>query len=221
MVRQVRRAGWAALLLAAAGLSCRTAPKRHEAASPPEIVPTSVAYVDSDGFDNVLEAAFVAGAPVVIVRTTHEAPDWGPRLNAWIAAWNRSGRSRGRVARGQSPVPRVDADTVRELRLLVGELLDRVEGAAQTGSAWYAEERARSRRVALLRPYNLRFHMDDDGLIQLVFFHGDRAADYPRFVQKLMRSAAPPEEGWSRTVECSRCEKGELDGRLTGRGGGK
>jgi hypothetical protein len=146
-----------------------------------------------------------------------------PRLNAWIAAWNRGGRARGRTARGQSPLPGViNGDTIREFRLLVNGLLDRVEEAAEAGSGWYAEERQRSRRIALLRPYNLRFHLDDDGLIQLVFFHGSRATDYPRFIQQLTRSTTPPNEGWSRTVECSNCaptgDAKEVEGRLTGRG---
>jgi len=227
MTRRARRTAWAAVALAAClgSVSCRTtAEKRPPEAGAPAapVVPTVIAYVDSDGFDNVLESALVNQDAAVIVRTTHDKPDWGPRLNAWIAAWNRGGRARGRVARGQAPVPRVviDGDSIREFRLLVNGLLDRVEEAAQAGSGWYAEERARSRRVALLRPYNLRFHMGDDGLIQLVFFHGRRAADYPRFVQELTRSATAPEEPWSRSVECSRCAAGagrQAEGRLTGR----
>src|SRR5262245_34808683 len=227
MGRRFRRGAWASFLLAAClgALSCRTPqrPPEPPTGARPDLVPTIIAYVDSDGFDNVLESALVNQDAAIIVRTTHDRPDWGPRLNAWIAAWNRGGRARGRVARGQGPVPRVviDADSIREFRLLVNGLLDRVEEAASAGSGWYAEERARSRRVALLRPYNLRFHLDDAGLIQLVFFHGRHAGDYPRFVQQLTRAAGPPEEEWSRSVECSRCARDDTkgaEGRLTGRG---
>src|SRR4051812_25704754 len=75
-------------------LSSSDAAKGPSAAEPPE--PTPVDYVDTDAFDRVFEAELVAGAPAILVRTEHEKPDWGPRLNAWIAAWNRGGRSRGR-----------------------------------------------------------------------------------------------------------------------------
>src|SRR5206468_887030 len=97
------------------------------------------------------------------VRTGRDRPDWGGRLNAWIAAWNAGGKGPGRTARGQAPLPGVpgvvlSGEGVRELRLLVDGLMTRVEELAKATSAWWSEERVRSRRVALLRPYNLRFH---------------------------------------------------------------
>src|SRR5262249_13899028 len=116
MSRWLRRAAWAALVLAAClgVVSCRTAPSRNESAGPTDaVVPTVIQYVDSDGFDNVLESALVNQDAAVIVRTTHDKPDWGPRLNAWIAAWNRGGRARSRTARGQAPGARGGIDGAR------------------------------------------------------------------------------------------------------------
>ena len=78
---------------------------------------------------------------------------------------------------------------MRELRLLVNGLLDRADEAAPAGSTWWTDHRERSRRIALLKPYSLRFHMDDAGLIQLVFFHGQYAAYHPRFMQALTGEA--------------------------------
>src|SRR5439155_1407439 len=99
-------------------------------------------------------AAFRTRFVEKLVWTAGGPPD------AWLAAWNRGGKvgpaADGRKARGQAPVT-VNADTIREFRLLVDDLMGRVETLAKTSSAWYAEERTRSRRVALLKPYNLRF----------------------------------------------------------------
>ena len=222
-----------ALGLALLGVvSCRTvAPP--ETSPMPDLTPTTLDYVDGDGFDALFEAALVNQDPVIVVRTGRTRPDWTGRLNAWVAAWNRSpARKPGRRAeadaqptfRGQSPLAPVplDGDAIREFRLLVNGLLDRVEEAAGSGATWWAEERARSRRVALLKPYSLRFHMDEEGLIQLVFFHGSYAAYYPRHMQQLMKESAMPDQEWSRCVECSGCCKRwgrEKIDRLTGRGG--
>ena len=96
---------------------------------------------------------------------------------------------------------------MRELRLLINGLLDRAEEVAQTGSTWWADQRERSRRIALLKPYSLRFHMDDEGTIQLVFFHGHYAAYYPRFVQTLTETVGMESGEWSRCVDCSRCSR--------------
>ena len=56
-------------------------------------------------------------------------------------------------------------------RAAVEESLRRIEEAAEGGSAWYRDQRERSRRVGLLKPYNLRFHKAEDSTIQLIFFH--------------------------------------------------
>src|SRR5262249_9590811 len=154
---------------------------KEEAPDPPEVTPTQLDYVDADGFDALFETALTNQDPVILIRTGRSQPDWDARLNAWIAAWNRGdnagrrAKARGSapeepaIVRGQAPLGKVplDGESIRELRLLVTALLDRVEEAAQSGSSWWAEERMRSRRVALLRPYSLRFHMDEEGLIQL------------------------------------------------------
>ncbi|MFO0845716.1 MAG: hypothetical protein U0797_25585 [Gemmataceae bacterium] len=217
--------------LALIGLaSCRTAPLAP--GDPSDLRPTQLDYVDSDGFDALLETSLVNQDPVILVRTGRAKPDWEGRLNAWIAAWNRGAHRPGRwatgdepepVARGQAPLPSVsvDGDSIREVRLLVAGLLDRIDDAAQSGAAWWTEERARSRRVGLLKPYSLRFHLGEDDLIQLVLFHGGYADHYRRYLQTLMNSQDAGEVSWSRSCECSGCCKPRDPagiGRLTGRG---
>lgn len=205
------------VLLAVA--SCRGLPRSWFGQPPesPDITPTELDYVDADGFDGLLETALVSQDPVIIIRTGHAKPEWTGRLNAWIAAWNQGSAQRRRraaddpplVVRAQSPLGKLplDGDSIREFRLLVDGLFDRVEDAAQTGKTWWAEERARTRRVALLKPYSLRFHKDDEERIQLVFFHGQYAAYYARHLQLLMRAGPLPDAEWTRGVECSDCKR--------------
>lgn len=197
-----------------APVGCRAlVPSPDEPATMPDITPTRLDYIDADGFDAVLENALVNQDPVVVVRTGRTKPDWDGRLNAWIAAWNR-GSNRPSTVRGQAALAAgaLDKDTVRELRLLINSLLDRAEEAAQAGSTWWADHRERSRRIALLKPYSLRFHMDDEGSIQLVFFHGHYASYYPRFVQTLTESAGAEAGEWSRRVDCSHCSRRKAKG---------
>jgi hypothetical protein len=163
--------------------------------------------VDTDAFDAVLEAALVNQDPVIVIQTRHERPDWGDRLNAWIAVWNRGGKGApGRTVRSQAPPLSpvvVDGDSIREFRLLIEGLMDRVEDRAKERSAWWAEERVRNRRVELLRPYNLRFHLGDDGLIQVILFHSRYAPYYREFVRGL--AGEDTGEEWARAYFCSRC----------------
>ncbi len=178
----------------------------------PPIQPTILQYVDTDAFDALFEASLKNHDPAIIVRTAHEKPDWEGRLNAWIAAWNRGGKGERRIIRGQIPLPvqTIDADLVREFRLLIFGLVDRAEDLAKGGSAWWQEERMRSHRVALLRRYNLRFHMGEDKRIQLIFFHGDHARRYAEFMKGLIGA----EDGeWSREIECSICTKLQEEAR--------
>jgi hypothetical protein len=206
-------------LLASMGLllllvGCQGRPTRGTppgAESIPDLTPVVIDYVDTDGFDAVLEAALVDQTPVIIIQTTHRLPDWEGRLNAWIAAWNRSDRSRSKTLRGQLPLTKLplDADSLGELRKLVEGLLDRIETAAERNATWWANERERSRRIALMKPYNLRFHRDGDGPIRLILFHGSYAAYYPHFLRQLMHEPHMPDEPWSRTVECSRCDRAD------------
>jgi hypothetical protein len=228
----MKRKLFAGLLLALAALpSCKgTGPGRpYREPPPPGLTPTTIDYADSDAFDALLETALTNRDPAVLVRTAYEKPDWGPRLNAWIAAWNRGGTVAppGRAARMQAPllpgVP-VDGDSIREFRLLIDDLMDRVEDLAGKGSVWYAEERTRSRRVALLKPYNLRFHVDEDRHIQLIFFNGDYSQFYPQFMSSIAAADADEPARWARTFECSRCKRrrGEANsGRLTGHDAGE
>ncbi len=151
----------------------------------------------------------------MLIQTENQKPDWGDRLNAWLAAWNMGSRK----ARGQAPLPSVtiDGDSIREFRLLVDDLMGRVENLARTGSTWFAEERTRSRRVALLKPYNLRFHQDEGGNIQLIFFNGAYAQYYGQFLKTTGPAEGSGAEEWSRTFQCSRCRGLKEHGRLTTR----
>jgi hypothetical protein len=219
-----------ALAAALAAPGCRNSPdsrkepdSQAETARPPAVRPTVLDYADSEAFDALFESALVNQDPAILVRTGFARPDWGGRLNAWIAAWNAGGKGQGRTVRGQAPLPGMglNGETVREFRLLVNGLMDRVEELAKTTSAWWSEERVRSRRVALLRPYNLRFHRGEDGNILLIFFHGSHADHYAGFLQALTSAAVAPDP-WTRTVECSECRqllraaRGEAPARLTG-----
>jgi hypothetical protein len=200
-------------------LGCRNPDTRpYRDPPPPEMKTTVLDYVDSDGFDALFESALVNQDPVITIRTGCEKPDWTGRLNAWIAAWNRGGTVDEKVTtRGQSPLPtlpKMDVESIRELRLLVNGLMDRVEELAKSGASWWQEERVRTRRVALLRPYNLRFHLDADGKIQLIFFNGRYSGHYTQFVQSLTQSNDAV--AWTRVIECSACKHfREGPGRLT------
>lgn len=190
-------------------VGCRTTTR--DSHSPPQspsspIEPTILQYTDTDGFDLLFEASLINRDPVILVQTENEKPEWDGRLNAWIAAWNMGGKGDRRVIRGQIPLsaPSIDAEFLREFRLLVFGAVEHAEDLARAGSAWWREERIRSRRVALLRQYNLRFHMNEEKKIHLIFFHGDHAGQYPDFMATL---TGAEERNWSRNVECSMCRK--------------
>lgn len=189
-------------------LSCRSTreTRPQPEPSPPDLRPAIIEYVDSDAFDALFESALTRQDAAIVIRTSHSKPDWKGRLNAWIAAWNMGGRPENGSARGQAPIPKVtiDGDSIREFRLLVDDLMGRVENLAKVGGAWFAEERTRSHRVALLRPYNLRFHVGSDGNIELIFFNGRYARYYQEFVQA--RSPSQEPEEWARCCACSMCK---------------
>jgi hypothetical protein len=71
------------------------------------------------------------------------------------------------------------------------------------------EERVRSRRIALLKPYDLRFHVGTNGDIDLVFFNGKYASSYPEFVRNLLGENGQEDDSpeWTRAVRCSRCQR--------------
>lgn len=218
---------WLALILVPLlALSCKNSPATRPYREPPpsDLKPTAIDYVDADGFDGLFQTALTNQDPVIVIHTQRSQPDWGARLNAWIAAWSRGGKVDGQKLRGQVSVPAVtiDGDSIREFRLLVGGLMDRVDDLAKTGSAWWVEEKVRSRRVALLKPYNLRFHLDEGKNIELIFFNGNYARYYPQFMESITKREGGEPEEWSRTFECSRCKRfrQETD-RLTSRGGGQ
>jgi hypothetical protein len=200
-----------ALLLCALTAGCRnlhTSRTYQEALPPRDLNPTIITYVEQDAFDAVFESALVNQDPVILIQTSTTRPDWGPRLNAWIAAWNRGGKAaaeqRGTV-RLQAPVT-INGDTLREFRLLVDDLMKHVDELARRGSSWWAEERTQRRRIALLRAYSLHFHMDANGNIQLIFFNGTYAPYYRRFMDTIAERDADEPAEWSRCVKCSCCK---------------
>ena len=205
--RRLGRAAWVLVVCGACASSgsCKSGSGRP--AAEPEggaIRPTVIEYVDADGFDRLFESALTNADPVILVQTENQRPDWGARLNAWIAAWNMGGDGKRRTARGQSPLT-INGESIRELRLLVDDLRGRAETVASKGSTWWSEERTRARRVALLKPYSLRFHQGADGDIQLIFFHGAYAAQYHDFMATLADGSDGAED-WVRAVKCSRCK---------------
>jgi hypothetical protein len=174
---------------------------------PPDFQPTRIDYADTDAFDGVLESALVNQDPAIVIQTANTKPDWGGRLNAWIAAWNRGGRvDTGATFRMQAPfLPRVDGDTIREFRLLVEGLMNRIDEGVKERSAWWAQEKVRDRRVELLRPYNLRFHLGEDGFIQVILFNGKYASYHREFVRSI--AGEDPGDDWERGYVCSRCKR--------------
>jgi hypothetical protein len=220
-MREKRRRRWLALvlpLLCLAALSCRNSRnvRTYHAPPPPDIKPTVLQYVETDAFDEMFETLLINQEPAILIQTETSKPDWGPRLNAWIAAWNRGGkvvdgpRRRVRLQAPLSPTV-VNGETVREFRLLVADLMTRVEDVARRGSSWWAEERIQRRRIELLKPYSLRFHLDENQKVQLLFFNGRYARYYQEMMDAMAMSAAEDTEGWSRDVTCSHC-KGKVPG---------
>jgi hypothetical protein len=197
-----------ALFVLALAAGCKNSAVRPVEPPPADIQANDITYVESDAFDAIFESALVRQDPIIVVHTDFKKPEWGPRLNAWIAAWNKGGTSAGLTIRGQVPIPSVtvDGESIREFRLLVNSLMNRVDDLSRNGSAWWTEERTRSRRVDLLKPYNLRFVKDEHGTIQLVFFNGNYASYYPGYMRNLTRTVGEP-DAWSRNFECTECKR--------------
>lgn len=223
-MRESRRRRWFALalpLLCLSALSCRHARnvRTYHAPPPSNIQPTILNYVETDAFDELFETVLTNQDPVILIQTETSRPDWGPRLNAWIAAWNKGGKvvdEPQRRFRMQAPVgalasPAINADTVREFRLLIDDLVTRADDLARRGSSWWTEERVQRRRIELLKPYSLRFHLDENQKIQLLFFNGRYARYYQEVMGAMAMSDGEDAEGWSRAVTCSHC-KGQAPG---------
>lgn len=218
-MREKRRRRWLALtsfLLCLSALSCRNTRnvRTYHAPPPPDITPTILRYVESDAFDELFETALTSQDPVILIQTETAKPDWGAHLNAWLAAWNRGGRvvdeARRRV-RMQAPLAGlgstvINGDTLREFRLLVADLMTRTEELARRGSSWWVEERIQRRRIELLKSYSLRFHLDENQKIQLLFFNGRYARYYQEVMDAMAMRSAEDTEGWSRAVTCSHCK---------------
>lgn len=219
-----RRRRWFVLafpLLCLSALSCRNVRNVRTYHEPPpsDIQPTILNYVETDAFDELLETALTNQDPVIVIQTETSRPDWGPRLNAWIAAWNKGGkvldepqhRFRMQAPIGALASPAINGDTIHEFRLLIADLMTRTEDLARRGSSWWTEERIQRRRIALLKPYSLRFHLDQNQKIQLLFYNGRYARYYQEVMDAMAMNAAEDTEGWTRGVTCSHC-KGNAPG---------
>jgi len=210
MMRKIVHAALRLGLLAVASCSMPTRP--YGEPPPPDIKATRIDYVDFDAFDALLESALTRQDPAIIIQTTHQKPDWGGRLNGWIAAWNMGGKvdiaqekRKLRFQLGVSTV-KVDADSIREFRLLISGFMDRVDFLARDTSAWWAEERTRNRRAALLKPYNIRFNLDEDKHIQIIFFNGRYAEYYHDYINGVALPDPDEPQGWVRGYTCSQCK---------------
>lgn len=196
--------------------TAKHAPEAHHSPQGPQA--TRLDYVDSDAFDLLFETTLRNSQPVIVVQTDHNKPEWGSRLNAWVAAWNASRRTEILRARGQIPVAPtvvVDGDSIREFRLLIDGLMTRSEESARLGTRWWTERHLRERRVALLRPYSLRFHLDASDRIQLIFFHGAYATHHDDVVRSLTGSSGDGPLEWSPDYCCSQSKKPANRQRLT------
>ena len=90
-------------IVVAAG--CKMPGGKQVETPPAEFQANEITYVENDAFDAIFEASLVRQDPVIVVRTDFAKPEWGSRLNAWIAAWNK-GSVNNRTVRGQIPIPR-------------------------------------------------------------------------------------------------------------------
>lgn len=216
MFRPIALCSVPALLLGVLACSTPNETRPYKEQPPPSIKPVVVAYTDTDGFDSLLESSLLNMEPAILIQTENEKPNWNGRLNAWIAAWNKGGvveapERRPRV-RMQSPIPSVviDGNSIREFRLLIDDLMNRVDGLASEGSAWWKVDKVQRARVAMLKPYNLRFHIDAANHIQIILFNGQ----YPEEHRAFMQSIARPEDEESgqalRPFACSRCPASAL-----------
>lgn len=213
-------------LLCLSALSCRNVRNVRTYHTPPpaEIKPTILNYLETDAFDELFETVLTSQDPVILIQTETSRPDWGPRLNAWIAAWNEGGKvvdEQQRRFRMQGPLAAlapsvVNGETIREFRLLVADLMTRAEDLARRGSSWWTEERIRRRRVDLLKPYSLRFHLDENQKIQLLFFNGRYAHYFQEVMGAMAMTSADDSDGWARVVTCSHC-KSKVPGMTLGR----
>ena len=93
---------YVALLLLILSEGCKNPAMRAPDQPPGDFQVNEISYVESDAFDNIFESGLVRKDPVIVVRTSFKKPEWGPRLNAWIAAWNQGGDSASRTVRGES-----------------------------------------------------------------------------------------------------------------------
>jgi hypothetical protein len=213
MLANTVRAGALLTMVLAIGCIGRDAARPYRDAPPADIKPTRIDYVDGDAFDALFETALTNQDPVIVIQTTDQKPQWSGRLNGWIAAWNMGGKVEverdKRKTRFQVGIPsvQVDADSIREFRLLVDDLMGRVEQLAKETSGWWTEERVRKSRIALLKPYSLRFNQDEDKNIQLIFFNGRYAERFGEWMRTVARADGDAESSkWSRVVTCSQCK---------------
>lgn len=200
-----------AVALCANGCTTPKTTRPYQEPPPASVKPTVIAYADTDAFDSLLESALLNREPAILIQTASQKPDWSGRLNAWIAAWNMGGAVAAeepqRRVRMQAPLPTVvvDGDSIREFRLLIDDLMGRVNFLAAEGSSWWKIDKMQKTRVALLKPYNLRFHIDSAKNIQIILFNGQYPAEHRAFVQSIAHPDDRNAEDWARGYSCSQC----------------
>ena len=111
------------------------------------------------------------------------------------------------AAHAKSLLPRRQRRHHPRVRLLIDDLMKRVDDLALRGSSWWAEERTQRRRIALLKPYSLRFHLDEDKKIRLIFFNGEYSRHYREIMESIALRDPDEAEEWCRDMTCSGCKE--------------
>jgi hypothetical protein len=149
---------------------------------------TVIEYEDSDAFDGLLEAAITRPDQVILVQTKNSSPDWQGRLNAWIAAWNEGGKvkkgdnlfyktvrilQRKKEPNTSEVSVKVPDNTATEIRSFVEGQMDRIERLGRETVDWWKDNRKKTHRVELLKPYQFIFEKGSDGYYQIIFYKPD------------------------------------------------
>jgi hypothetical protein len=144
---------------------------------PPNFRCKEVPFQDTPAFDGLLESYLTNREPAVCIVLDTPAPDWPPRLVAWMKAYQAGGKVRAPAGKGGLDALlwlATGGQTPTESRLLLENLLDRLDRAAVSAAAWWADEAERRRRIDLLRPYLLDAERDPghNGNYVIVLYNG-------------------------------------------------
>ncbi len=134
------------------------AERSYQPPPPPGYPWLDVPYSDSEAFDTLLDCYLQAGKPAIRIVLDTKEPDWLPRMNAWLKAYQAGGQVRQPTGKGG-----LDsllwlagmAQTPSDARQLLETAFDHLETYVKAGLAWWNDEQQRRRRIDLLKPYNL------------------------------------------------------------------